>query len=72
MDMWVCRMKEKQEVLGGMTLVKRRLQAVLASRQASPAQRLLNEMVGLMSFSEGVDMADQEEVPPTLRQRCTL
>jgi len=55
-------MKEKQEMLGGMTLVKRRLQAVLASREASPAQRLLNDMIGLMSFSDGVDMADQADV----------
>ena len=55
-------MREGDAAVGGLALVKRRLQAELDSNQASPSQRLLNTMLDVMQPEPGLTLEEQEEV----------
>lgn len=55
-------MKEGDAAVGGLALVKRRLQAELDNNQATPAQRLLNAMLEVMHPEPGIHVEEQEEV----------
>ena len=55
-------MKEGDTAMGGLALVKRRLQAELDNNQATPAQRLLNSLLDIMQPEPGLHIEEQEEV----------
>lgn len=59
-------MREGEQALGGLALVKRRLQAELENKQATPSQRLLNSLLEVMQPEPGIHIEEQEEVRPPL------
>ena len=55
-------MREGDAALGGLALVKRRLQAELEGKRASPSMRLLNALLEMMQPEPGLHIEEQEEV----------
>lgn len=67
-----CRMRESGEAIAGLKLVHRRLSMELERRQASPSQRLLDELLEVMAPVEGVEPFEQEEVRNRPFQACSV
>ena len=57
-------MREGDAALGGLALVKRRLQAELEGKRATPSMRLLNALLEMMQPEPGIHIEEQEEVSP--------
>ena len=55
-------MREGDAALGGLALVKRRLQAELEGKRATPSMRLLNALLEMMQPEPGLHIEEQEEV----------
>lgn len=55
-------MNEKEDAITGLVLLKKKLQAEMQYRTASPSMRLLNEIMSLMPPTAEADEAEQDQV----------